>query len=290
MTTRFFLVIVMLVALFGAWQYLGYEHALSTQSKLDAISKLSVYAYIADSTKVQSILTEIKPIPAVRSVIYETASEAANELVTAYDLPLSEEMIADYKLPAVITISFEPNIQALKSKPLVLDILRSHISEADIDSQATAYNSLLDELKVLNRRSIVFHIFTSIVLLLIFVFSRLSYELHTLLLSKGKHHTVVDIIRHHKQGVEHTWSMLLIPLPISIAGYFGFIYLQHLPMLVPYWVFLAQLAAAFIGTLITHFTLHTFEHEVALAERPVQIINPNAAPTLVESEDETQPS
>ncbi len=290
MTTRFFLIIIMLVALFGAWQYLGYEHAISSQSKLDAISKLSVFAYIADSTKVQSILEEIKPIPAVKSVTYETSAEAANELITAYDLPLSEEMIADYQLPAVITINFEPNTQALKSKPLVLDILRGYISEADIDSQATAYNSLLDELNLVNRRGIAFHVFAGILLLMIFVFSRLSYELHTLLLNKGKHHTVVDVIRHHKQGVEHTWSMLLIPLPISVAGYFALMYFKKLPMLVPYWVFLVQLAAAFIGTLITHFTLHTFEHEVALAERPVQIINPNAEPTLVESEDETQPS
>jgi hypothetical protein len=137
---------------------------------------------------------------------------------------------------------------------------------------------------------VAFHIFAAILLLLIFVFSRLSFELHLLLMYKGKHHSVVDTIRHRKQGIRHTWSMLLIPLPIGIIVYFAYVHFHPLPQLLPYWVFLVQAGSAFVGTLITHFTLHTFEQEVSFLEKPVQVLNPNATPTIIEAEDETQPS
>jgi hypothetical protein len=290
MTTRFFLIIAMLLVLFGGWLYVGYQNALSHQAKLDAITKLPIYAYVADTTKVAPIMAELKSIPAIKSLVHETAEQAAKELITAYDLPLNEDMISDYTFPDIITITLEPVNQALKSKPVILDILRSHMDEADIDSQSNSYNSLSAELNVISRRGISFHVFSAVLLLLIFVFSRLSFELHVLLLHKGKRHSVVDTIRHQKQGVQHTWSMLLIPLPLSIIIYFAFVYLRHLPQLLPYWVFPVQAGAAFIGTLITHFTLHTFEQEVAFAEQPVQVINPHSEPTIIEAEDETLPT
>ncbi|MDD3236066.1 MAG: hypothetical protein PHH43_07045, partial [Candidatus Cloacimonetes bacterium] len=86
------------------------------------------------------------------------------------------------------------------------------------------------------------------------------------------------------------WAMLLVPLPITLLGYFGFVYFKQMAQLLPYWVFLVQAAAAFVGTLITHFTLHTFEQEVALAEKPVMVINPHAKPTIIETEDEAPDS
>ncbi len=290
MTTRFFLIIFMLLLLFGGWLYVGYQNALSHQAKLDEITRLPIYAYVADTTKVSLIMAELKSVPAIKDVIHETAEQASRELISSYDLPLNEDMIADYTFPDIITVNLQPLSQALKSKPVILDILRSHIDEADIDSQSSSYNNLSYELQVITKRGVAFHVFTAILLLLIFVFSRLSFELHLLLMSKGKHHSVVDTIRHRKQGVQHTWSMLLVPLPIGIIIYFAFVYLRPMPQLLPYWVFLVQAASAFIGTLITHFTLHTFEQEVSFQEKPVQVLNPHTEPTIIEAEDETQPS
>ncbi|MDD2228842.1 MAG: hypothetical protein PHY48_05475 [Candidatus Cloacimonetes bacterium] len=290
MTTRFFLIILMLLVLFGGWLYVGYENSLSHQAKLEALAKLPIYAYVADTTQVSLILNELKPIAGIKSVIHDTAEQAAKELITAYGLPLNEDMISDYTFPDVITITLEPTTQAIKSKPVILDILRAHVPEVDIDSQASAYNSISKELKVTNRRIIGFHVLAAVLFLLIFIFSRLSFELHTLLLYKGRTHTVVDNIRHRQQGIQHTWSMLLIPLPIALIVYFAFVYFKHIVQILPYWVFLAQAGAAFVGTLITHFTLHTFEHEVALAEKPVMVINPHQEPTIIETEDETTDS
>ncbi len=281
MNTRFSLLIIMLIALFSAWLYHGYEHAISHQAKLDDIARLPVYAYVADTTKVSLIKADLGSIPGIKSIVHETAEQAATELLNAYALPLNEEMIADYSFPDIVTINFAASKLGLESKPMVIDILRSHLPEEDIDSQASAYAIRSADLQVINRRTIAFHVFAALLMLLIFVFSRLSFELHTLLLYKGKRHSVVDEIRHHKQGVQHTWAMLLIPLPVCIIGYFAFVFIKPVPQLVPYWVFAAQFAAAFVGTLITHFSLHTFEQEVAFDEAPIIVVNP-PEPTLKE--------
>jgi len=60
MKSRFFLIIIMLIILFGGWQFLSYETMRSMQAKLDDISRLPIYAYVADTTKVQLIFNGTK--------------------------------------------------------------------------------------------------------------------------------------------------------------------------------------------------------------------------------------
>lgn len=275
MNARFVSIIALLLVLFGSWLYLEYENASSYQAKLDDLAELPIYAYVADTTKVAPIMAELKNLPAIKSMVHETSAQAATELIRAYGLPLSEDMIADYSFPDIITINLLPIDKAIEAKALIVSALRAQIPEDDIDSQALAYSNITEELSTIRQRNIVFHVFAGILLLLLFVFSRLSYELHLLLLYQGKKHSIVDKIRHRKQGVQHTWLMLLIPLPLCLIAYFAFVLLKPYPQLIPYWVFITQFAAAFIGTLITHFTLHTFEQDVAFNENPVQIVEPS---------------
>ncbi|MDD4310775.1 MAG: hypothetical protein PHO32_10365 [Candidatus Cloacimonetes bacterium] len=284
MKPRFFLIIIMLSILFGGWQYLSYESMRSLQAKLDDISRLPIYAYVADTTKVEPLMRELKSVAGIKTVVHETAHQAATELITAYGLPLNEEMIEDYSFPDIITISLQPTQKAIKAKAVILDILRARIAETDIDSQASAYNDLADELKLIQRRNISFTAFAFVLMLLTVVFSRLSFELHVLLHYQGKKHSVIDKIRHQEQGVRHTWAMLLIPLPLCIATYFILVFSLHLPQIVPYWVFIAQLVAALTGTLITHFTLHTFDQEISYNENPVQILTPEISTTEANNE------
>ncbi|MDY0150962.1 MAG: hypothetical protein RBS43_01660 [Candidatus Cloacimonas sp.] len=280
MNARFVSIIALLLVLFGSWLYLEYENASNYQAKLNDLAELPIYAYVADTTKVAPIMAELKNLPAIKSMVHETAAQAATELIKAYGLPLNEDMIADYSFPDIITINLLPIDKAIEAKALILSALRAQIHEDDIDSQASAYSNITQELSTISKRNIVFHVFAGILLLLLFVFSRLSYELHLLLLYQGKRHSIVDKIRHRRQGVQHTWLMLLIPLPLCFIAYFAFVLLKPLPQLIPYWVFITQFAAAFIGTLITHFTLHTFEHDVAYNENPVQIVEPPAPEEL----------
>lgn len=273
MKIRFTLLIALLIFLFGAWLVLAYLSAASKQAKLDDISQLPIYAYVADTTKVAPILAELKGLPGIKEVVHESAMQAATELIEAYGLPLQTDMLVDYSFPDVITINLQPTKQALAAKPIIISTLRSIIPEGDIDSQASAYSNLSAELKLITQRNIALNIFAAILLLLVLVFSRLSFELHTLLQYQGRKHSVLDKLRHEEQGVRHTWAMLLFPLPICVLLYFILVFALRLPQQIPYWVFIAQFASALIATLITHFSLHTFEHEVALNENPVEVVS-----------------
>ena len=274
MKTRFYLVIMLLCIIFAAWMFVSYEHAQSRQQKLEDLTRMPVFAYVADTTKVAPILAQLKGLSGIQSVTHETGMQAATELIQAYGLPLNERSIEDYSFPDVITITYAALPAALKSREIVLDVLRSLIPEADIDAQSGAFGSISTELATISRRELHFTIFTGILMLLIFVFLRLSVELHLLMRYKGKAHSVVDKLRHQKMGVEHTWTMLLIPLPLCVAGYFAFVYLLPLPQLIPWWVFVSMAAAALVGTLINHFSLHTFEQEIAFDENPVRVVSP----------------
>ena len=272
MNVRFYPVIALLAVLFAAWLYLGFENGLSTQQKLDDLTRLPVYAYVSDTLKVAPVMEQLKTLPAIKDVVHETGLHAAGELIESYGLPLDEDMVADYQFPDVLTISFQPVFQAIKSRDMVLDILRTVIPETDIDAQSIAWQDLANELETLQRRSIHFHAFAGVLLLLTFVFLRLAVELQLLLAYKGKKHSVVDRLRHEKQGLQHTWTMLAIPLPACLVLYFGIGYLLDWPQYIPWWVFVVMAASALLGTLINHFSLHTFERETAYAENPVHIV------------------
>ena len=274
MTTRFYLIIILLSILFAGWMLIAYEHAQSRNQKLEDLTRMPVFAYVADTTRVTPIMQQLQGLPGIKSVTHETGVQAANELIQAYGLPLNDRSIEDYSFPDVITVTYDAVPAALKSRDIVLDALRSAIPEADIDAQSGAFGSLSTELSTISRRELHFAIFTGIMMLFIFVFLRLSVELHILMRYKGKAHSVVDRLRHQKMGVQHTWTMLLIPLPLCVAAYFALVYLLPLPQLIPWWVFVSMAAAALIGTLINHFSLHTFEQELAFEDNPIRVISP----------------
>lgn len=143
MKTRFFLILLTLIILFGAWLYLSYNLGTNEKDKLEKLANLPIYAYVADTTKVAPILTELKTVPGIKNVVHETALQAATELIQSYGLPLNEEMIKDYILPDIITINLQPNRVSISNKPVIIDILRSHIPETDIDSQSSAYSLII---------------------------------------------------------------------------------------------------------------------------------------------------
>ena len=180
MKTRFFLILLTLIILFGAWLYLSYNLGTNEKDKLEKLANLPIYAYVADTTKVAPILTELKTVPGIKNVVHETALQAATELIQSYGLPLNEEVIKDYILPDIITINLQPNRVSISNKPVIIDILRSHIPETDIDSQYSAYSLIIQELSNLDLYNIVFNVFIAVLILLIFVFSRTALELNTL--------------------------------------------------------------------------------------------------------------
>lgn len=285
MKARFYLVIILLGILFAGWILVSYEQALSRQQQLEELTHLPVFAYVADTTKVAPLMKQIQGLPAIKSIAHETGMQAATELIQAYGLPLNERSIEDYSFPDLITVNFAASPEALKTRDIVLDILRAAIPAADIDSQSGAFGKIAAQLDTIHRRELHFHIFAAVLLLLIFVFIRLSVELHLLIHYKGKKHSVVDKLRHQRMGVQHTWTMLLIPLPLCVGSYFLLVYLLPLRQLLPWWTFVTMAAAALIGTLINHFMLHTFEQEIAFDENPIKVVSSIPEPPIKEGED-----
>jgi hypothetical protein len=196
------------------------------------------------------------------------------ELISSYSLPLSDNMIADYNFPDVITIKFKPIHATIQEKARVMDILRSRIGENDIDSQSGAFSEIVKEISWIKFRTIAFTIYAGVMMLLIFLFSRLSYELHIYLKQKRKLVSVVDIIRHNKLNASHTWMMLLFPVSFVAAVYYGGWYLGKWQNLAVWWSFAAMAGSSILGTMIIYFSLRVYEHDSTMQETDVVIVTP----------------
>ncbi|KAF5054142.1 hypothetical protein DSECCO2_391100 [anaerobic digester metagenome] len=272
MNSRFYLIIALLIILYGAWAYLAHSHGSSTGDRYEALAKLPVYAYVADTTKVASIVAGLENISGIATYTHETGYQAARELIKAYGLPLTEDTIAEYSFPDLITVNFLPARSIISAKASTLDLLRTHLEESDLDSQSTAFGEILQELSLLQRRSVVFTIYAGIMMLIIFIFSRLSYELHIYLKSKRRLVSVVDVMRHNKLNASHTWMMLILPVALVVAIYFAGAYLKYWPNLIPWWVFASMALSSLIATFVIAMMLRVYEHDRILAQAP-PIIN-----------------
>jgi hypothetical protein len=58
-----------------------------------------------------------------------------------------------------------------------MDICGSHLPEADIDSQSSAYRIIIEELKHLDLYNIVLIVVIGILILIIYIFSRTTLEI-----------------------------------------------------------------------------------------------------------------
>lgn len=268
MNARFYLIIALLIILYGAWAFLAHTNAMSADSRYEALAKLPVYVYVADTTKVAAIIADIEASPGIAQYQHETGDQAAFELIEAYGLPLSESMIAEYQFPDLITVSFKAGQSNITAKAGLMDLLRTHLDENDIDSQSTAFSQIVQELKWTRQRSIIFTIYAAVMMLIIFIFSRLSYELHIYLKSKRKMVSVVDVMRHNSLNASHTYTMLLLPIPLVVAVYYGGMYLGWWQNLIQWWVFAAMASSALISTFVIAMMLRIYEHDRILDQAP----------------------
>jgi cell division protein FtsX len=120
MNSRFYLIIALLIILYGAWANLAHSHGSSTGDRYEALAKLPVYAYVADTTKVASIVSGLENISGIATYTHETGYQAARELIKAYGLPLTEDTIAEYSFPDLITVNFLPARSIISAKASTL--------------------------------------------------------------------------------------------------------------------------------------------------------------------------
>ena len=284
MNARFYLILLLLSLLFGAWTYLAHNQGESVKACYQELSSLPVYAYVADTTHVEPIKNGLQGISSLQGFEHETGYQAALELIEAYGLPLSDEMVATYRFPDLFTITFPADKAGIGAKARVMDLLRVHLPEEDIDAQMGAYGKLLEELDRLSHRNLIFNIFASVLLFLIFIFSRISYELHIYLKQKRQLISVVDVMRHNKLNAAHSWMMLLVPGAFVSGLYYLGVYLGRWENLASWWSFASMGALSLIATLVIFFSLRVYEHDAILSnEEPVVVLGDTAADKEVDN-------
>lgn len=262
----FSIIILILVVLYGAWAYLAHLQGYSIQERYQELAQLPVYAYVADTTKVQPLMTSLKEIPGIRELSHETGFQAAKELIAAYELNLTDEMIAGYSFPDIITISFMPAAGIITAKAMAINLLRTQLPETELDSQSGSFSLILKELNSLKHRNLILNIYLAVMSLVLFIFIRLSYELHIYLKEKRRLISVVDILRHNKSLRGNTWLMLLLPVPLVAGLYYAGCYFVHLyENQIPYWNFLAMAASSLVGSLVIAMALRVYEHDRILS-------------------------
>jgi ABC-type phosphate transport system substrate-binding protein len=89
MKTRFFLMTTLICLLLVAWIWLEQQYEAARQEKYRQLSELPVYIYVTDSTRVAPLMERLAEFPQLRDINLETGLQAADELVQAYQLPIS---------------------------------------------------------------------------------------------------------------------------------------------------------------------------------------------------------
>jgi hypothetical protein len=264
MNIRFYFIIMLMMLFFGAWTYLAYEHSEIVSERYQEFSELPVYAYVADITQVDSILSELEQIPGIAGLQHETGFQAALELVRAYDLALDDNMISDYSFPDLITITFTASDQGIQARIKAMQILQQYLPPEDIDSQDNAYQKVIKSLARLNTRGIMFSVFATLSLFSFFIASRMSHELHRYLKQSCKTLSVVERIRFKRARFLRTWLMLILPAGLVTAIYYGAAYLQLWDFL-PLWrSFVMMGLVSVLASLVLSLWLSGLDQEIAL--------------------------
>ncbi|MDZ4182935.1 MAG: hypothetical protein U1B83_08670, partial [Candidatus Cloacimonadaceae bacterium] len=272
MKTQFLLTIVLIAAALIGWTYLNHSFEQSKAAKLEQLTRLPVYVYVADTTKVVPLMLALSQHTELQRISLETGLQAVTELAESYQLPLTESMLKEYSYPDVITLVFKPLKQSLSAKAGIINAIALHqIPMTDIDSQSNAWMIVESELKELHRQWLVFTIFCGFILMLLFVFARLSLELRVLLKQKRRLVSMVDLIRHKSSTNRHTWMLLTIPIVASAGAYYlaGIFDLIKTPV---DWIFIAiQCAPLILGTFIILIILNLYAHDASLGlESPLE--------------------
>lgn len=262
MKTRFFLMTALICLLLVAWVWLEQQYENARLEKYRQLSDLPVYIYVADSSRVAPLMERLAEFPQLRDINLETGLQAADELVQAYQLPISTGSLADYRFPSVITLLFKPLQASVEVKPAVMRaIAEQQIELTDIDAQSNAWGQTVKELAALRQRWLSYTIITAVMLGLLFFFIRLSYEFRFLLLQKRRLLSVADVLRVSTENHRHTWAMLVLPLLITVGGYFLLDLSGYARAIIPLWWFAIPAGTLFAATAVVFIVLNMYFHD-----------------------------
>ncbi|MDI3503565.1 MAG: hypothetical protein PWP64_501 [Candidatus Cloacimonadota bacterium] len=266
MNTRFYLVIILMLLLFSAWTYLAHEDSIRESKYYEELSALPVYAYVADTTQVAYLLDDLQAVPELAELKHETGFQAALELISSYDLPLDDNMIADYSFPDLITITFQPTAGSIQAKEQVIRILQKQLQPEDIDSQEGACAKIIKRLEEFKIRRLLYLIFIAFTILILFINTRMDYEMQRSIKEKYKVRGAVDQLRFKSARALRTLLMLILPSALVIAAYYAGSYAE-LWQFRPIWdTFGTMVGVSVLASLILVFRLKSLDQAMVFAE------------------------
>ncbi len=261
MKIRSALLLLLTTATLLAWTYIHYQYQQNHALKLEQLSRLPMYVYLADSTRVDSLTTQLKQIPQIRTLTVESGSQAVSELVAAYQLPITESMLEEYTFPSVVTVIFNGELASLAARQRVLNILSGlKIEPNDIDSQSLAWELLEKELELLSQRWSDFIIFSAVLVLLLIIFSQISLYFHFLLQTKKEKSSIIDHLQMHRTKLYTNFLLLFLPMLINLGTYFGLVYYEQIKDLVDWLFFVIQFGTVLTGTLIALIVINVQQY------------------------------
>lgn len=263
-----------MLLLFGAWTYLAHEDCIREKKYYEELSQLPVYAYVADTTKVAVLLDSLQAISDLAELKHETGFQAALELIGSYDLPLDDNMIADYSFPDLITITFLPTAGSIQAKEQVMRILQAELNPEDIDSQDGAYDKIIKRLREFRFRRFLYLIFIAFILFILFINTRMDYEMQRSIKEKNKPSGAVHQLRFKSARALRSFLMLILPSALVIAAYYAGSYID-LWQLMPIWqVFALMVGLSILASLVLVFRLKSLDQAIVFAEREPQPSGP----------------
>lgn len=265
MKTRFFLIVLLMILLFGAWTYLAHSGEESLVQNYEDLARLPVYSYVNDSSLVSPLLEKLRQISDLDSLKHETGFQAAEELITAYDLPLTDNEIVGYRFPDVITITFPPSAQGITAKTRVLEILRADLPEDDIDSQSTVYDKLIESLKRKKTNWLVYSFILSLMMFFMLNSVPLSFEQRLYYRQVRSSRSVVDMMRLKKSRTKRSLLLMILPPALVAILYYALGYFKLWEGYNIWRSFVMMGLVSLLGSLLYYFSFRSFEQEDALS-------------------------
>lgn len=272
MTLRYYLLLSLVTLLVLGWVGLHYQFETAKQAQLQDLVSYPIYAYITDTTKVSSLLSDLGKFPELDSLKHETGPSAGRELTQTYSLPLSDDLLSGFSFPDIITINFKAEPRARFARHSVISTLRQYLGEEDLDQQSIAWNNSEAKLKSLGLLSLITDLLVGLLLLCTMIFGREVYEQRLLLLQKRKSVSVVDYLRIKALTMRHTLMLFFIPLILSFGTYYILIWQNVLEMIIPYWFMGAVAGTLLVGTLITLTLLHLMDHDNRYHDGEISVV------------------
>lgn len=281
MKIRFYPIVILVILLFGAWTYLAHSGERSLVQSYEDLARLPIYTFVTDTTMVSPILGKLAEIPNLASFEHETGFQAAEELITAYDLPLDEGSIADYSFPDLITITFPPSEKGIAAKAQTMELLREYLAEESIDSQSTAYDKLLLSLEQKKTSWMAFSVFATLMMFFLIRNIRMSFELKRYHHQVRKSHNVVDMMRLEKSRVKRNWQLMILPPALVIAVYYAVGYFKLWDSYHLWRTFVFMGLSSILAGLAHYLEFRNYEQEDALS-----LPEPKAEPVLTPEEQD----